>query len=120
MLVRILLLAIVFLAIPLTAAPGSAQDVVPVPWAERQPTSADYRSTYPQQALQQGLEGQVRLACTLTEDRALDCAVQSETPAGAGFGDAALRLSRLYVVRADYGLQPGARVILPVRYVLGD
>lgn len=120
MLVRILFVAIVSLAAPMTAAPASAQDILPVPWAERQPTIADYRSTYPQQALRDGLEGQVRLACTLTEDRALDCAVQSETPAGAGFGDAALQLSRLYIVRADYGLQPGARVILPVRYVLGD
>ncbi len=104
----------------LSASPAQAQ-VQRVPWAEKQPTASDYRDTYPAQALSEGIEGAVRLLCTVTEARTLDCVVHSEDPAEFGFGDAALALSRLYVVNADEPRAPiGARVIVPIRYVLAD
>lgn len=104
----------------LSASPAQAQ-VQQVPWAEKQPTASDYRDTYPARALAEGVEGYVRLLCTVTEARTLDCAVQSEEPAEFGFGAAALTLSQHYVVRADETRAPvGARVIVPIRYLLAD
>lgn len=109
-------LALTLMAAP---APAAAQSVQSVPWAERQPTQADYHSTYPPGALSEGIEGQVRLLCTVTPARTLDCTIQEETPADAGFGDAALRLVALYVVREDDPrVAVGNRVIVPIRYVL--
>lgn len=100
------------------AAPAHAQ-VQPVPWAEQQPTYADYRSVYPVQAMSDGVEGSARLICTILADRTLDCVVANETPIGAGFGPAALTLSRKYVVSAtDPRVHVGARVAVPIRFVL--
>lgn len=100
------------------AAPAHAQ-VQSVPWAEQEPTDADYRSVYPVQAMRDGIEGSARLICTVTADRTLDCAVANETPIGAGFGPAALTLSRKYVVSAtDPRVYIGARVAVPIRFVL--
>ncbi|MBN8606874.1 MAG: energy transducer TonB [Caulobacterales bacterium] len=100
------------------ATPAHAQ-VQPVPWAEQQPTDADYRRVYPVRAMRDGIEGSARLICTVTPDRTLDCMVANETPIGAGFGPAALTLSRKYVVNATYpGAHVGARVAVPIRFVL--
>lgn len=103
-----------------TASPAFAQQsVMPVPWAEVQPTYADYRQTYPSNALAQDVEGDVRLLCTVTAERKLDCVIHSETPADYGFGEAALSLSRLYVTsERDPRVQPGARVMVPIAYRL--
>lgn len=112
---------ILTLALTLMAAPAAAQSVERVPWAERQPTQADFHSTYPPEALSEGIEGHVRLFCTVTLARKLDCAIQEETPTGEGFGAAALRLVALYVVRADDPrVAVGNRVIVPIRYVPGQ
>lgn len=106
------------LAFATLSTPGSAQ-VLPVPWAAQQPTARDFRETYPRGALADGVEGYVRLACTITDEYKLDCIVQSETPPEYGFGDAALRLSQLYVASPeDPRIVVGRRVTVPVRYAL--
>lgn len=111
---------IVVLVLSLLTSEAAAQ-VQPVPWAEKQPSLADFRETYPERARAAGVEGLVRLLCTITEARTLDCVVHSEDPIEFGFGAAALTLSRLYVVRADEPRAPvGARVIVPIRYMLAD
>ncbi len=110
-------------ALALGAPAAAAQSVQSVPWAEQQPSAADFRETYPIRALANGVEGYVTLLCTITEERKLECAVESETPAEQGFGEAALRLSRLYVVRRveeEPRAVIGSRVRVPIRYVLMD
>ncbi|MBL8538231.1 MAG: hypothetical protein JNM59_12565 [Hyphomonadaceae bacterium] len=103
------------------AGPAAAQEVLPVPWAREQPNPSDFRNTYPVGALAEGVSGDVRLLCTITDEYKLDCAVHSETPAGYGFGDAALRLSRLYVASPDDPrIAVGGRVLLPIRYEMRD
>ncbi|MBC7769459.1 MAG: energy transducer TonB [Phycisphaerales bacterium] len=107
----------------LAAPPAAAQYVQSVPWAEQQPSAADFRETYPVSALANGLEGYVTLLCTITDERKLDCALETETPQDQGFGEAALRLSRLYVVRRveeEPRAVIGSRVRVPIRYVLMD
>ncbi len=111
-------LALIFAAL---ATPASAQYVEPVPWAAQQPSARDFRDTYPAQALAAGVEGLVRLDCLITEHYKLDCAIQSETPTGYGFGPAALRLAQLYVASPeDPRIVVGRRVIVPIRYALED
>ncbi len=47
---------------------------------------------YPEQAREDGVEGKVMLACAITRAQRLRCEVQSENPAGAGFGKTARQL----------------------------
>lgn len=106
------------LALAALSTPAGAQ-VLPVPWAAQQPTARDFRETYPSGAFAEGVEGRVRLACTITDEYKLDCIVQSETPPEYGFGEAALQLSRLYVASPeDPRIVIGRRVIVPISYVL--
>lgn len=48
---------------------------------------------YPQVAIHRGIGGHAVICCKAGERLGVDCTLQSETPAGAGFGEAALRLS---------------------------
>lgn len=54
---------------------------------------------YPREAFMQGVEGRVELACIVEIDGRLSCEVVSETPAGRGFGDAALALARAHTMQ---------------------
>ncbi len=109
------------LALFVLPAPAAAQYVQPVPWAAQQPTMRDYHETYPPGALAEGVSGRVELLCTITDAYKLDCAVRSETPAGYGFGPAALQLSRLYVASPeDPRITIGARVLVPIRYEIQE
>ncbi len=58
----------------------------------RIPSDRRMSSLYPDRARQQGLEGEASLSCMVVNGGALDCAQTSETE--AGFGNAALRVSR--------------------------
>ncbi len=58
---------------------------------------------YPSRALARNITGAVILNCLVEVSGALNCAVESETPANWGFGDAALRISR------DYRMVPALR-----------
>lgn len=110
----------IMLALALAALSTTAgAQVLPVPWAAQQPTASDFRDTYPRVALSEGVEGRVILACMITDEYKLDCIVQSETPPEYGFGEAALRLSRLYVASPeDPRIVAGRRVTVPISYVL--
>ncbi|HEX8902065.1 hypothetical protein [Vitreimonas sp.] len=115
---RFALLA-VMAALWLTHPSANAQGLAS--WAERQPTPAEVYATYPERALSEGVNGDVRLLCTVRDDRALECAIHSETPLDYGFGAAAMRLASRYVARADdERVAVGARVILPISYRMAD
>ena len=111
----ITVMAVLWLTQPSANAQGLAS------WAERQPTPSEVYATYPTIALRDGVEGHVRLLCTVQEDRTLACAIHDETPLGYGFGPAALRLAGRYVVSAeDPRVAIGNRVMLPIAYRLAD
>ncbi len=99
--------------------PALADTVITPAWAERAPTAQDILRFYPEGALNAAVEGVAYLACTVNESRALDCVEGTESTPGHGFGPAAIRVSRLFVVKKDYpGVLPGVAVRLPVRFQL--
>jgi protein TonB len=95
--------------------PGPVVDPLPMitrpQWVRRPSGLGPY---YPRRALDRGITGEVQLTCVVTTAGALDCAVASETPAGWGFGDAAIRIAR------DHRMVPATRDGIPVegRYVM--
>ena len=64
-------------------------------WLQRF-TGADVARHYPAGALARSVSGSATLDCLVGVDGALQCGVTSEEPAGWGFGDAALLLSRRF------------------------
>jgi periplasmic protein TonB len=79
-------------------------DQPPVPaiispnWIER-PNGADFERYYPFWAYLFQVEGEARLDCVVSVEGRLDCSVMHEAPAGWGFGDAAVRISRHFRMR---------------------
>lgn len=93
-------------------ATAGAQDRA-ADWVRR-PTSDDLLAVWPAKALQEGYGGNATLACIVTLQGVLrDCRVESETPAGGGFGSAALILSRQFSMRP--AMKDGAPVESQVR-----
>jgi hypothetical protein len=87
-------------------------------WLSR-PNGDDLRFFYPIQAWNNGRAGSARLQCLVIADGNLRCRARNETPAGAGFGQAARRLSTLLRVDAtDAAGQPtlNRRVEIPVQF----
>lgn len=99
------LLALILSSVGLAAW---VQDTVLDPQWESRPTFAEYAKAYPKAG--QGIDTLplVVLRCRAAIDGAMtDCNVVSQTPAGRGFGAAALELAPLYRTR---GLQEGTPV----------
>lgn len=85
----------------------------------RRPTPTQLAEAWPAAAKQAGTSGKVLMDCLLTYDGGLkDCRVISETPAGMGFGPAALGLTRLYQLQpvVDGQSATDGRIIVPVRF----
>ncbi len=104
------------------AGPDTAPRVIRDPnWLSR-PSAEELNREYPERALTMGKTGVAFLDCTVTASGALaGCSVASETPAGFGFGSAALRLSKLFKMspRTEDGLPVGgASVHIPLRFNL--
>lgn len=116
---RRILMGCIGLAVVLGTFPAFA-DVKPSPepsersaWAQ-QPGSEDLARHYPAFALFFGVEGRVVLECVIQDDGRLSrCVVQSEDPAGWGFGAAASQLTPYF--RAHEHLS-GRRARVPVRF----
>jgi protein TonB len=70
-----------------------------VVWAQR-PSSRRIEELYPPRALRGGVGGRVVLDCRVQSSLAVNCSVASETPAGEGFGRAALGVANAYRARA--------------------
>lgn len=115
---------------PAPETPGTATDPTPPsppvirhPEWVRQPTAAQMERAYPRRALSQELSGRAVLSCSvLGSGEVTACSVVSQTPAGAGFGDAALSLSRYFRLSprtVDGQTVEGARVTIPISFNLG-
>lgn len=90
------------------------------PWAESGPSPEDFFRVYPAKAREAGIESDVRLQCTIRDDRKLACKRYWEEYPDLGFDIAGLAVSTLFVVKRsdDPKLQPGKEVILPVSFRL--
>lgn len=60
------------------------------------PSARRIADLYPNRALRDGVGGRAVLDCTVASNLALNCAVASESPAGLGFGQAAMSASNSY------------------------
>lgn len=89
-------------------------------WATR-PQGADFARHYPLRALQSGVGGIGVLDCIVLESGRLDCLPAFETPIGAGFGQASVRISESF--RADISgenaSKVGKRVRIDLRFSVG-
>ncbi|MEZ5995268.1 MAG: hypothetical protein R3C25_05900 [Hyphomonadaceae bacterium] len=70
-----------------------------VVWTQR-PSARRISELYPSRALREGTGGRVVLNCRVLSDLSVTCSVASETPAGEGFGRAALSAANAYRARA--------------------
>ncbi len=70
--------------------------IVDPKWLSR-PSAEEMSRYYPERAIDQGLTGQATLFCSVVASGKLaDCRVIEETPAGARFGDAALKMASFF------------------------
>lgn len=98
-------------AVPETStvpAPQTTVSAGPKPsivWARR-PSASVISSVYPPEANRRGIEGRAILSCSVLASGELLCNVSSETPAGQGFGRAAIEAARRF--RAAPALSNGA------------
>lgn len=83
-------------------APARSGTVV---WAQR-PSARRMGELYPSRASQSGVGGRVELDCSVRSNQTLACSVANESPAGMGFGRAALSAATSY--RAQNWLSDGS------------
>ena len=114
-------LMIVMLAASALAAraqsPAEGQ-FIPPSWINS-PHDADLRAYFPLEAQHARVNGRAELSCIVQLDTTLDCVVASEEPAGHGFGEAALQISRtLRINPATRGGVPveGLRLSVPLAF----
>lgn len=86
-------------------------------WAAR-PQGADFARHYPLRALQTGVSGIGVLDCIVLESGRLDCLPAFETPDGAGFGQAAIRMSENFRanISGENASKVGKRVRIDIRF----
>ena len=83
----------------------------------RRPTLDELLDYYPPGPLARGLGGRVMLNCLVGARGDISCAVLSETPAGQGFGRAALAASHLFKMApqmSDGRPTEGGRIEVPI------
>jgi protein TonB len=101
--------------------PSIAHTLTNPDWISR-PTADQVEKVYPEAALREGITGSATLSCQVTSaGGVVGCKVNVETPAGRGFGRAALGLTPFFRIRpgTDNG-QPiqGASVLIPIRFAI--
>jgi len=85
------------------------------------PSGDQLNAYYPDLAQVLNLAGEARMGCEVTATGSLtNCSIVSETPAGIGFGQAALGMSKFFQMRPKtVNGQPvgGAGVVIPLKFV---
>jgi hypothetical protein len=103
---------------PNTLVPTHVQ--APTSWTAR-PPGGEIRDVFPESAQRAHVSGRVVLDCGYADSTLRDCRVAQETPAGWGFGAAALQLTGYFRLKppiVDGELDPHARIELPVGFVM--
>lgn len=88
-------------------------------WVKK-PTAADLMAVFPTEAYRRGINGQATIDCVSTVQGALtDCVAIEESPAGAGFGSAAIALTAQFLMKpARYHGAPVQSVArIPIRFI---
>ena len=120
---RLLLLCSLTMLVAACVGYETTENIILPNWVESGPSATDVRDAYPGPAYAEGVQGLVMLVCRILENRRLACVVDREAPQGYGFGDAALRLSRLIVTKplsGDPRLLVGSRIAVPIRFTQPD
>jgi protein TonB len=105
-------------ATPPQSDPSTLRAAAAVTWAQR-PTARRISELYPARALREGMGGRVQLDCLVQADLSVACTIASESPAGEGFGRAALSASNAYRARptlSDGSSAIGARTRIAVAF----
>jgi protein TonB len=100
------------------SAPGQSLRLAPGLITER-PSGEDFGRFFPREAAQARLDGRAVIVCAIDQEGGLRCLVQSEAPAGYGFGEAALKLSTRFRVAErlpDGRPTAGGALRLPIRF----
>lgn len=116
---RIRQLGIICALSALIAAPTSAAEQVRSPDWLRRPSSDDLMVVWPREAWRKGQGGKAVISCVTTVQGLLRaCEVVEEKPAGAGFGGAALALSRQFVMKPALkdGVPIESTVRIPINF----
>jgi protein TonB len=116
------------IAPPTLPGPASAPPAPPAPpvitnpdWLQ-QPSAAEISRYYPDRAARLGVEGRALITCRVSAEGRLEaCAVSHESPEEAGFGQAAVKMSRHFKMRPmtrDGVAVSSGTISIPIRFTL--
>jgi len=87
-------------ATSLQPSPPPRSPIIMAPDWVRRPTAEDIAANYPPAAREAGVEGHATIICKVRANGTLElCSVVSESRQGLGFGDASLRLVKLFKMK---------------------